>query len=263
MKTVLMKVTPELAAQWLKVNTNNRRVYWGHVTALKNAFLRGEGRTTHQGIAFYIDGSLADGQHRLLAISMMPDGFYLEMNVTFDLPKESRQAIDTQVQPRSTSDSLGIDRRVGETANFLAAIYTGRYSGITPTLVEPFVQFIQPEIGDLTAFCPTTAKTWSSSPFKAAAIIKMKYGDPDYVKLVYASLVRKEFNDMPSSAQSLFKAYVAGSIKAAQKNDTFARALKVFDEKNSKLVKIQINDVNAVIEDTRALLHKAIFANQR
>ena len=260
MKTELVNVTPALAREWLKRNTKNRPLRPSHVETLRQAFARGEYVTTHQGIAFDLEDELVDGQHRLQAISLMPDGFSVTMLVTGGLDRDKAfPVIDATQAKRSTSDVLRVDRSVGETANFLARLYSGSFTGITAPFVQPFAEFLQPQIGDLIAFCATSVRTWSSAPVRAAAVLKMKTGDPDYVKLVYSSMVRRDFETMPRSAQSLFKSYMTGNVRAAAANDIFARCLKVFDPANAKLTKIQINDVGAVVEEVRELLNDSIF----
>lgn len=263
MKTESVNITPALAREWLKGNAGNRALRPSHVETLRISFSRGEFVTTHQGIAFDADGEIIDGQHRLTAISMMPEGFAAKMLVTWGLDREKAfPVIDATQAKRSTSDVLRVDRSVGETANFLARIYSGGFSGITPTFVAPFAEFVKVEIADLVKFCPSATRTWSSAPVKAAAVLRMKSGDPDYVKLVYSSMVRREFETMPKIAQSLFKAYMTGTVRASAATDIFARCLKVFDPMNATLSKIQINDPSSAIEETRALLNDQLFGQK-
>lgn len=57
-------VTPELASEWLAFNTHNRNIRWSFVDQLVDEFL-----DYHpQSISRNCDGTLIDGQHRLLAI---------------------------------------------------------------------------------------------------------------------------------------------------------------------------------------------------
>lgn len=67
-KYVLMDVTPEMASRWLKLNLNNRTVNHNNVDAIAKDILSNDWDTTHQGIAIAADGTIIDGQHRLLAI---------------------------------------------------------------------------------------------------------------------------------------------------------------------------------------------------
>lgn len=260
MKTELVSVTPSLSREWLKKNTKNRAIRPSHVETLRQSFERGEQVTTHQGIAFDTEGILIDGQHRLTAISLMPETFSFLMMVTWGLDRDKVfPVVDATQAKRTTSDVLAVERSVGETANFLARLYKGDMRGITPTYVTPFAEYIQPEIADLMAFCATAVRTWSSAPVRAAAVLRMKHGDADYTKLVYRAMATRDFETMPRSAQSLFKAYMTGTVRASAANDIFARCLKVFEPQNAKLSKIQINDVSEVAAQTRAMLDEAIF----
>lgn len=91
--TTMTLVTPAMAAAWLENNNKgNRTIRKGDVEAFKAIILGGLWETTHQGIGFYLDGTLADGQHRLTAIS--DSGISQWMNVTRNLPMTSVHAID-------------------------------------------------------------------------------------------------------------------------------------------------------------------------
>lgn len=61
-------VTPALAKQWLEKNTNNRNVNFAKVKKMAKDMREGHWDTTHQGIAIATDGTLVDGQHRLMAV---------------------------------------------------------------------------------------------------------------------------------------------------------------------------------------------------
>ena len=68
MQTKIILVTPNLAAQWLETNSNNRPLSKPYVEELARYLLNGTFQTTHQGIAFDNQDRLRDGQHRLTAI---------------------------------------------------------------------------------------------------------------------------------------------------------------------------------------------------
>lgn len=99
----LMTVTPEMAAEWLARNRKNRTLTKSRVDLLAKEILDGKWIVTHQGIAFYFDDDLADGQHRLAAI--VQSGVAVEILVTRGLPKEAIHAIDKN-RPRSTQNTL-------------------------------------------------------------------------------------------------------------------------------------------------------------
>ena len=103
-------VTPELAAEWLeRHNNSNRRICKPRVDSYVSLIKGHRFVLTHQGIAFYENGDLADGQHRLQAI--VEAGMSVWMMVTFGIPIESIHAIDNG-RPRSLQNVLtfvGVD----------------------------------------------------------------------------------------------------------------------------------------------------------
>src|SRR3990167_493685 len=93
MRVEIMDVTPQLARQWLQKNNNVRDIYPSVVASYKSMFERGEYVLTHQGLAFNGRG-LIDGQHRLTALSLMPDSFKVKMLVAKNLPDAAKLAMD-------------------------------------------------------------------------------------------------------------------------------------------------------------------------
>lgn len=96
-------VTPETALEWLTCNVNNRSVTRADVEYLRDCILAGEWKVTHQGIAFWNDGELADGQHRLNAIVQAGVGVWIY--VTRGVPRDNAEAID-RGRTRSNGDHL-------------------------------------------------------------------------------------------------------------------------------------------------------------
>lgn len=129
--TRIETVTPELAAEWLKSNTANRAVIIKQVEALAEAIKRGEWRVTHQGIAFAVDGSLLDGQHRLHAV--VKAGVAVQMRVTRGLPLDTRDAIDTGTTRRA-ADVLAIADGIHVGTNKRAVILAARALVLTSTV---------------------------------------------------------------------------------------------------------------------------------
>jgi len=123
-ETKQILVTPETAKNWLKkYNTRNRHIRDSAVQSYAKDMQDGKWAFTHQGIAFYADGSLADGQHRLLAVvrANMPVKFL----VTSGLPVEAGANVDQHAR-RQLHDALQIggicpwgDRNVVAIARFL------------------------------------------------------------------------------------------------------------------------------------------------
>lgn len=97
-------VTPEQAAEWLaESNHGNRQLRSRNVSYLRREIEDGRWEHTHQGIAFYEDGTLADGQHRLTAI--VEAGVGVMMNVTRGLSRSANSKIDDGLN-RTKLDTL-------------------------------------------------------------------------------------------------------------------------------------------------------------
>ena len=105
MRTELVQVTPDMARNMLASNPINRRISERAVADLSKAILNNDWQITHQGIAFYDDGSLADGQHRLTAVVKANVPVY--MMITKGLSKETAMSIDSG-RRRSLIDGVKI-----------------------------------------------------------------------------------------------------------------------------------------------------------
>lgn len=86
------------------LNKRNRDLSLSKVYAQRDAMLRGEWKLHHQGVAFYPDGTLADGQHRMgsAALSGLTD---LRFVVSSDFDKDALDAIDRSSR-RTAGESL-------------------------------------------------------------------------------------------------------------------------------------------------------------
>lgn len=106
MRTVKQKVTPGAARLILQTkNTNNRTLNKATVSSFARAISEGRWGLTHQGIAFYEDGTLADGQHRLAAIAQAD--IPVETLVTYDVSRDTTLMVDTG-RSRNTADVIKI-----------------------------------------------------------------------------------------------------------------------------------------------------------
>lgn len=240
MKAEIVTVTPQMAADWLSLNCNNRTLRRATVEGLKSAFRRGEYIQTHQGIAFAQNGELLDGQHRLTAISELRDGAF-PMLVIRGLDNEAFRVMDIGVK-RTPADALrSDDKRLVEIARLIAAICTNKRGSITPTLLLPIMEDIERQHSSLIAFCPSVAKTWSSTPVRLGAVVAMASGvNPDYVRATYRSLVTSDFDAMPPVARALYRSSVNGLVRAADWADMLSRCIVVFTEKKANNTKVQV-----------------------
>ena len=105
MRTELVKINPAMAEQYLSKNVLNRNVSQRLVDKYAHDMETNNWELNHQGIAFYDDGSVADGQHRLLSI--IKSRKTIQMMVTTGLKKPSAVTIDIG-RKRSMSDGIQI-----------------------------------------------------------------------------------------------------------------------------------------------------------
>jgi hypothetical protein len=110
-------VGPAKAKEYLSRNTNNRIPSQSWVRTLARMMEADEWKLTHQGIAFNCDGSLKDGQHRLLAIIL--SGKTVPLMVSRGLTDEDADMID--IHKRRTDTDV-LKRKGFETNHHLVAI---------------------------------------------------------------------------------------------------------------------------------------------
>lgn len=80
-------ITKDIAEEYLSHNTHNRVVKKNIVQKYANDIQRGKWQEVPECVSFYEDGTLRDGQHRLLAI--VRSGKPVLMWVCFDVPNNS------------------------------------------------------------------------------------------------------------------------------------------------------------------------------
>lgn len=256
MKTELVVITPPLARAMMARNGFNRDLRPAHVERLRASFERGEYVQTHQGIAICTDGHVGDGQHRLTAISHLPDHMGFPMLVTTGLDRDAAfPVIDAVSVPRNAADVLRMDRRLVEVGAFFCRLAGGGRASVTPTQTIPFVELTASTTQELLDFCSSCSKTWSSAPVRAAAVYNMMRGiDRDYVKLIFQAMVTADFDVLPPVAKALFRSHMTGKVRAAEAYDIFVRVVRAYDPAFGKLSKIQINDQASDIATVRAWL---------
>lgn len=106
----LVKITPDLAREWLGFNTHNRNVRSRVVLAYAADMREGNWQWNGESIKFAADGTLLDGQHRLSAIAEADAT--IQMLVIRGLPNVAQETVDGGAK-RKFSDVLKLR---GETA---------------------------------------------------------------------------------------------------------------------------------------------------
>lgn len=120
----LVKVTPEMAEEWLGKNTHNRNVRAVAVASYARDMAAGNWHLTGEPIKFGPDGALLDGQHRLLAV--IKAGVPVEMFVAKGITADSQRVMDTGAK-RTSSDMLKLDGYANPVQVAAAARYAMTY----------------------------------------------------------------------------------------------------------------------------------------
>ena len=181
MKTELMRITPDMARNMLASNPVNRNISERAVSDLSRSIENNDWQITHQGIAFYEDGTLADGQHRLSAIVRSNIPVY--MMVTTGLPKAVAPSIDSG-RRRSLIDGIKIS---GATPWIEA-----KHVNLVPIITHPkrltdmqkvdFLVAMKPYVEFATECFVSNRRYLTSSVIHAALAIAAYHGE-DPVKL--------------------------------------------------------------------------------
>ncbi len=125
----IMEVTPHQARAWLLKNNMNRPVNKDNLALLAKEMKSKNFHLTGESIKIAEDGTLLDGQHRLMAI--VESGIAVKMFVMKGLPKEAFKFIDTG-RMRQAGDVLGIDgiknpSKIAAVVKFIIAFKRGQY----------------------------------------------------------------------------------------------------------------------------------------
>lgn len=140
----VVRVTPELAEEWLGKNTHNRNIRQSTVDAYARDMAAGRWLLTGDAIEFGPDGVLYNGQHRCLAI--VKSRQTVEMLVAEGIAADAQRVRDAGPR-RSPSDMLKLEGH----ANYSTLAAAVRFAMTYPTGVEPRNQSKTPthsEIGE-------------------------------------------------------------------------------------------------------------------
>lgn len=123
MQTEIVQMTPAKAAILLKGNTKNRNANLNHVDFLSEQMSRGKWKLNGQSIVVGKDGTLLDGQHRLMAI--VKSESTIETIVCRNVATDAIATIDTG-KSRNAGDvfSLNGTKNSNQLASVAKIIYT-------------------------------------------------------------------------------------------------------------------------------------------
>ena len=90
MRTEIITITPDIAEAMLKANTRNYRKYNSHLIQMYAEDMRnGNWKLNGEPIVFYKNGSLANGQHRLMAV--VKSGVSIQFLVVYDVDDDTME----------------------------------------------------------------------------------------------------------------------------------------------------------------------------
>ena len=193
MKTELMVITPSPAKAWLEKNHINRDLSDKTVSLYAREMLGGRWHTTHQGIALYKNGALADGQHRLNAI--IKANIDIPMLVTTGLDEKSVISID-EMRARTIYDILkmgGYDITAKEVQTLRMAYEIDKVSA------EEILLLSQPVIDSLrfTSSCFSKNSKGVNASLRACFLLAHHYGEDadrlvEFSEMFYSGVVKNE-----------------------------------------------------------------------
>lgn len=194
MRTQVVKITPDMAANWLTMNMQEqRRLEQKTVERYARAMKAGDWMLTHQGIAFDRSGKLIDGQHRLNAI--IRAGVPVEMNVTYGVERApgeilaidvgNKRTIANVIQMSGYEDSIFQDIQ-----KYVAAYMKYQMPGRNVWTANDIIRYIERHINQLRDVSQVLKPKYHSSHgrrqvngFLGAAVICAYYRGVDLVAL--------------------------------------------------------------------------------
>ena len=200
MNIKIEQVTPKRAKAWLANNTNNRNVNKNQLNLLVRTILAGGWKLTHQGIALSEDGTIADGQHRLMAV--VESGVTCGMSVAYGLKKTPgvMMALDSGRQ-RTVAESISmtgdkITAAMVTIAKGLKFGYVNKMEKMTPQETAQLCKKHSELLTLSEAILSTKQKRISIAPVKVGILECVKGGVPQIVAgEFYKTLITGEYSE--------------------------------------------------------------------
>lgn len=171
-------ITPEMAKEWLKKNTVNRNISVQKVQNYARDMRAGEWHMNGEPICFRKDGSLADGQHRLTAISQQSAP--IPMMVVWGIDNDV--TVYDRGRNRGLPDIIGISK---EEVSLVRACYHAKgVLVVSDGAVGDFAEKHRETIDKVFEIVPRTHRSGASrlrttAMFDAAAFFALKCGVPE------------------------------------------------------------------------------------
>lgn len=187
MKTTIETITVEKAQKWLdENNTRNRNLSPKKINLYAEDMLNDRWTLSHQGIAFYQNGELADGQHRLAAV--IKSGKTVKMMVTRGLPMKVGADIDRH-RARNEADAIrigGLSDWMGSTevkvVKALASVHGTHPNRFTAKQLVDIGELVKDEVLFATHLFTKRSRYVTTAPVMAAIAIASDYFDRDMLR---------------------------------------------------------------------------------
>lgn len=245
------------AIEYLKKNIHNRKPVRANIDFLKNEILEGRFLLNGQTITFDIDGNLADGQHRLIAISELD--IQVPLIVVRGVGKDSFKTIDTG-RTRGGADVLSIEKIpyhsvvASAIQRILHKFHQDRLTSKTGSVkfsnsvILDFYNNNKDELMDCVFLCADLYNTETkiiTPSVSSAMLFLLKKENPSKAKSFIRELYTGKMETSDVSALTLRKRLINHKIDGFKLNDTYIRNLFLSAFRgycqNKNLSKIQVN----------------------
>lgn len=203
MEFKIMLITPELAKKWLEKNKVNRNINYGRVRQYAEDMKAGLWQVNGEAIQFYEDGSLANGQHRLTAITIA--NIPVKSAVLTGLPNNI--TIQDRGRNRTVTDSMlleGYSKQLANNTNVAIAklhyiVQTGN-TNISDGTAKQFIEdnkeilLYLNEVTKRPSHCKQTALNTKVAPILLPCLYAIKSGEcsrgtiKDFLDVLYTGI---------------------------------------------------------------------------
>lgn len=237
---LLVQVTPHIAKKWLHNNTMNRAPSNGVIKKYARAMEKGEWKITPDFISFAKDGTLLNGQHRLMAV--VESGVTVDMCIATDVEKDSFYVMD-RGKTRTYSFALGENRELSQCARLLASKTVKDY---VDSDIKEAIDFLRDSHDRLTG---SKVKTFSSTGAKLGACLRyIESGGSEYVIDQYSHMINGDVLSMSPLCLSVWKRFMKDSkngialVSGGVGQEFMCKAaFEYFDEKKKNNSKINLD----------------------
>jgi len=258
------QIDPLRASLLLQNNHGNRPLKKTVVSKYAATMISENWVTSPEPICLSPEGRLLNGQHRLNAV--ISSGVTVEFLVIRNVSPTVFKVLDRGVT-RTVADAIGVDKKLAEVARLGALVAS---SGLTKSTSLPDAEIevaaitLQESHGALLDYCRTTAKIFSSAPFRLAACVRIMSGHyPGYVFETYRDLVLGHISKLPPVAQNAVGSVMSGRWDSIQSGSSrqlldMARAWDLFDFDKAENQRLSIKSTDRANGEIRAIMSAAI-----